>query len=779
MHQNKLWFTGEANIWEEAIPLGNGRLGAMVFGDPNKERIQLNEESMWYGGKVNRNNPKAKENLPHIREMLMRGQIKDAEELMCEALSGVPEGMKPYQTLGDLNFTFFTEGKVDKYERSLDLENAICTIEYQQGGVEYRREIFISKPADCMVIRMSANKPGSIGFRVELIRGESVDGTKTLHKDEIALYGRLGEGGVEYTMNLKASALGGTMSVEDNALMVQEADEVLLLFGADTTYQRFGDTAFGMDESWSVLTIMWEGLEEKFKSCLEQGYATLKEEHVKDYKALYDRLTFTLEGEDRKEVPTDVRIAESGDKEDLGLAKLYFDYGRYLLISCSRKDGLPATLQGLWNKDLTPPWDSKYTININMEMNYWPAEAGNLSECHMPMFHLLEKMVANGRVTARDMYGCRGFVAHHNTDIHGDTAPQDIWVPGTFWVMGAAWMCTHVWSHYQYTKDVKFLAKYYPICCEAALFFLDFLVGYKGYKVTCPSVSPENTFVLPNGQKGANGVGVTMDNQILRDLFTQCLKGYEVLRDCDDWVSRKLMLEALEEAGISDLEIFLRKVKYNLDRLVPTQISERGTILEWMQDYEEWEPGHRHISHLYGLHPSEQITMDGTPELAKAAGETLKARLSCGGGHTGWSRAWILNHYAKLWDGDECYEHLRLLFSQSTYPNMFDKHPPFQIDGNFGATGAMMEMIVQSGEERIVLLPALPSAWKSGSMDGLRVKGNGSLSISWNEGELVECRITADSDMRTKVRYKDSVMELVLNRNESKVITAKDFIIED
>jgi len=396
---------------------------------------------------------------------------------------------------------------------------------------------------------------------------------------------------------------------------------------------------------------------------------------------------------------------------------------------------------------MTPPWDSKYTININTEMNYWPSEICNLSECHEPLFELLKTMLPNGKVTAQKMYQCRGFVAHHNTDIWGDTAVQDCWVPGSYWVMGAAWLCTHLWTHYEYTMDKVFLAEYYPIMREAALFFLDFLIEDNGYLKTCPSVSPENTFILPTGVKGANTSGVTMDNQILRDLFTQCIKADEILNLNDPLSSQ---------------------FKETMERLVPTQIGKHGQIMEWPEDYEELEPGHRHISHLYGLHPSDQITVDGTPELVEAAKITLDRRLSMGGGHTGWSRAWIINHYAKLWDGETAYYHIEQLLGKSTLPNLFDNHPPFQIDGNFGVCSGIAYMLLQSNADRMVLLPALPKAWSTGSVKGLCATHGAEVTMEWKNGKLVYCKIYAKKcRITTDVVYGDTMHSINVEQGES------------
>lgn len=730
---SRLWYRQKANVWEEALPLGNGRLGAMVFGDVHGELIQVNEDSMWYGGKVNRNNPDMLKYLPEIRSLILSGQISKAERLMKFAMSGCPDSMHPYQTLGNIHFTFENIGEITEYERSLDLEAAVHTHIFTADGVHYTREMFISEPAQVMCMKLTADQPGKISFYTLLRREKFFDGVKKVGDNGICLYGNLGKGGFDFAMQLSAYAKGGKVMTIGEHLIVEEADEVCLYFAAGTTYR---------------MENVEETINGQICTAATRGYETLKKEHVADYQSLYQRVHFELgDLEALDAIPTDVRIAKAQEGNvDIGLSKLYFDFGRYLLIAGSREGSLATTLQGLWNKDMLPPWDSKFTININTEMNYWLAENCNLSECHMPLFDLIAKMVDNGRKTAKEMYGCRGFMCHHNTDIWGDTATQDHWIPGSYWVMGAAWMCTHQWTHYQYTKDIEFLKKNYPIMRECALFFLDFLIEDKGYLKTCPSVSPENTFILPSGEMGANTAGVTMDNQILRDLFNQCIESAHILGIEDE------LLEQFASAR---------------DRLVPTQIGPRGNILEWPEDYEEWEPGHRHISHLYGLHPSEQITMDQTPELAKAARVTLERRLANGGGHTGWSRAWIINHYAKLWDGETAYHHFEKLLEKSTLPNLFDNHPPFQIDGNYGATAAIAEMLVQSTLDRVVLLPALPSAWDKGSITGLCVKGGAEIDLAWDEGKLVNCVIRAKQPLKTRVRYGEEIREIDLKPGES------------
>lgn len=730
---SRLWYDKPANSWEEALPIGNGRMGAMIFGKVNTERIQLNEDSVWYGAYVERNNPHALRNLSKIRELILSGQIPEAEELMIYALSGIPQSQRPYQSLGDLTIDFKgMEGDISGYKRSLSLDDAVHSMEAVVGDNPFKRETFLSKADDVMVIRITSGEKQRISFSALLTRERFYDSVTELSEDTIMLRGNLGKGGIDFAMMVKAVVEGGSCEVIGEHLIVKNADAVTLLFTAGTTF-RFED--------------LEKDLRKVLSTASEKSYDQLKQNHIKDYKALYSRVEFNLDGIEKYESLTTAERMKNAEKGqvDKGMAKLYFDYGRYLLIACSREGSLPANLQGIWNKDMTPPWDSKYTININAQMNYWPAEICNLSECHRPLFDFIKRMVPNGQKTAKVMYDCRGFVAHHNTDMWGDTAVQDHWIPSSYWVMGAAWLCTHQWTHYEYTKDLEFLKEAFPIMREAALFFLDFLIDHNGYLVTCPSVSPENTYILPTGVQGAVTFGATMDNQILRDLFTQCLKAAEIL-EVDDELNNE--------------------IKKALDKLIPTRIGKRGGIMEWMEDYDELEPGHRHVSHLYGLHPSSQITMDDTPDLARAARRTLELRLASGGGHTGWSRAWIINLYAKLWDGAEAYKNLELLISKSTLTNMFDNHPPFQIDGNFGGTAAIAKMLVQSSPERIVLLPALPNIWKDGSIKGLCVRGGAELSIKWANCQLTTCIIKAKHRLQTELVYKDKRIKIALEAGE-------------
>lgn len=728
---SKLWYQSPAKDWNEALPLGNGNLGAMVFGKPECEYIQFNEDTVWYGGYVDRNNPDAKRCLPKIRSLLADGKISEAEELMKQALSGVPQSQRHYQPLGEVFLDFKLGSNYSNYKRELNLNTAVFNCEFEEDGVRYEREMFFSNPAKAGIMRFRADQAGKLNLSAILKRDNQYDFVEQVDTRGIMLGGNLGKDGLEFLQMMTVQCFGGTFEIIGEHIIVKDADEIILYYTGGTTFNHSNLK----EELLEVLTV-----------AMEKGYETCKEEHRIDYCNLFQRVELQLGTKEEFEaLPTNERISLS-DEQDAGLYQMYFDFGRYLMISGSRPGSLPLNLQGIWNKDMSPAWGSKYTININTEMNYWPAEVCNLSECHLPLFDLIERMVPNGRVTAQKMYGCRGFVAHHNTDIWGDTAVQDHWIPGSYWVMGAAWLCTHQWMHYEYTLDLEFLKKQFPIMREAALFFKDFLIERNGYLVTCPSVSPENTYILPNGAYGANGFGVTMDNQILRDLFDQCIQAAEIL-------------------GVEDE--LNEEIKQMKERLIPTQIGTHGQIMEWEKDYDEAEPGHRHISHLYGLHPSEQILSDATPELAKAARVTLNRRLAGGGGHTGWSRAWIINHYAKLWDGEEAFDNLHKLLKNSTLPNMFDNHPPFQIDGNFGGCAGIANMLVQSISKRTVLLPALPKVWKTGHVKGLCIKGGASVDLSWEDGKLKEASIHAKCNLKTNIVYKEQCEEISLKSGET------------
>lgn len=761
-----LWYTKPAAEWEEALPLGNGRLGAMIAGNLREERIQVNEETIWYGGWEDRLNPDARENLPKLRELVRQGRISEAEHLIRLAFISGPDGQRGYQTLGDIEMKYLNDPSQEEctaYRRELDLDRAVCRVQYENAKKEaFERTCFISRPADCMVLHLRAPK-GKVSVEVMLNRAKYFDRTGKVNDHTIYLSGNLGKNALEFAMCLSAKATGGRVYTMGHTLVIEEADEAVLYFGADSTFRYAKEEAAAWEPR--VQDVLAEKITEKLERAIAQEYGDLLAEHEKDYRSFYGRVALSLpEKEENAALPTDERLQKMiHGGTDEGLAKLLFDYGRYLLIECSRPGDLPATLQGIWNKDFMAPWDSKYTININTEMNYWPAEVCALPECHTALFDLIERMREHGRSIARRMYGCRGFMAHHNTDIYGDCAPQDNWIPATIWVMGAAWLCTHLWMHYSYTQDLEFLKQAYPVMAEAALFFVDFLEEKDGYLVTNPSLSPENVYILPSGEQGCCCMGATMDMEILRELFTGCKKAAELLGDAVD---------AVEIPDVSDVRELQNEINAALEKLPPIRIDSTGRVMEWMEEYKEAEPGHRHVSQLYGLYPSDQITMDGTPELAAAAAETLRVRLANGGGHTGWSRAWIINFYAKLWDGGKAWENICQMLTKSTYANLFDRHPPFQIDGNFGVTAAIAQMLVQSREHKIILLPALPKAWDHGEANGLRLVGNASIALAWENGKLTRCAVTADQAYEGEVVYGEMRCTVKLKKGETVMLDA-------
>ncbi|WP_166243074.1 glycoside hydrolase family 95 protein [Paenibacillus turpanensis] len=722
--QYKLWYNRPAGEWNEALPIGNGRLGAMIFGGVEKERIQLNEDSVWYGGPRDRNNRDAKPNLPRIRELIFAGRLKEAQELAALALPGLPEKQRHYLPLGDLLLHFSGHDQAaDDYRRELDLDNGVARVTYRLGTVQYKRELFASYPDHTIVIRLSTDQPGSLSLKARFDRNKwrYVERTDKWESDGLVMHGNCGgEGGSRFVAVLKAVVDGGSHYTIGEHLVIEKADSVTLLLSAGTTFRH-------------------EQPEETCKKQLELisqlSYPKLHHRHTADYRELFHRVNLQLsDGSDsHPSRPTDERLKQVQlGADDPGLMALYFQFGRYLLISSSRPGSLPANLQGIWNESFLPPWDSKYTININAQMNYWIAENGNLAECHTPLFELIERMRGPGRHTAEVMYGCRGFTAHHNTDIWADTAPQDTYLPASFWPMGAAWLCLHLWEHYQFGLDETFLRQAYPTLKEAAQFLLDYLLeGPDGALVTCPSVSPENTYILPNGESGVMCAGPSMDFQIIHALFYACIESSRILETDED---------------------FSRELNAVLDRLPKPKIGKYGQIQEWMEDYEEVHPGHRHISHLFGLYPGEQFTVEGTPELAAAARVTLERRLANGGGHTGWSRAWIINFWARLQDADQAYSNVAALLSHSTLPNLFDNHPPFQIDGNFGGAAGIAEMLLQSHAGLLHFLPALPRQWQHGQVCGLRARGGYTVDMKWTEGKIIEARVTASADGLCRIR---------------------------
>lgn len=702
-----LWYKKPAENWDQALPVGNGRIGGMIFGKPTDELIQLNEDSIWSGGFRYRNNSTAYNNLEKIRTAIKEGRTKDAENICCEAFYGTNENQRHYQPMGDLHIWQEGTSEISGYKRQLDLETAVCKTEWTSDGVKYERAVFVSKPDEVMVIVFTASEKGKISF-VSVIDGKDDDYDKNEAYDDKTLLFTMSDG-IPYAAAISCRAEGGECYTDANRIKVENADTAVMTLACQTSY-RTGDyekKALG-----------------QAKTALRKSAEKLLERHISDYKKLYERCVLNLNdnSEGNSELPTDERLnllKEGGN--DNKLAEMYFNFSRYLMIAGSREGTLPLNLQGIWNKDMWPAWGCKFTININTEMNYWGAEIQNLPECHMPLFDHIERMRENGRVTAREMYHCGGAVCHHNTDIWGDTAPQDKWLPGTLWPMGLAWLCTHIYEHYLFTGDKEFLEEKYDTMKEAAEFFVDYLIeDEKGRLITSPSVSPENTYITKDGAYGTICQGPSMDSQILNCLF-------------------KAVYESADILGI-DKE-FADKMREMRSRLPEPEIGQYGQIMEWAEDYAEAEPGHRHISQLYALYPADIISKNGTPKLADAAAATLNRRLSHGGGHTGWSRAWIINMWARLYNGEKVGENVRALLSNSTNPNMFDMHPPFQIDGNFGGGAGIAEAILQSHSGEISLLPALPPEWSEGGVKGIIARGGFELSFKWADGKITECEI--------------------------------------
>jgi alpha-L-fucosidase 2 len=748
-----LWYTQPAQEWVEALPVGNGRIGAMIFGGVGNERLQLNEDTLWGGGPYDPVNPEARGALPEVRRLVFNGEYEKASALVTAKVMAQPLRQMSYQTVGDLKLAFPGLGDAGEYRRALDLDGALATTEFKSDGVTYTREVFATAPDNVLVVRLRASERRRVSLDVNFhwpVPSRPATAMLVLPDGDLIMQGRnSGQNGVDGALKYEARARflidGGSRNVNESTVSIRDANSVTILIAMATSYQNYervnGDP--------SALN------EQTLNRATRHSFEQLLRRHQTDHQRLFRRVSIDLGRTPASDRPTDERVRSSPTSDDPALAALYYQYGRYLLIASSRPGSQPANLQGLWNESLNPPWGSKYTININTEMNYWPAEPTDLGECVEPLVAMVKDLSITGARTAKTMYGARGWVVHHNTDLWRATAPIDGAKYG-MWPTGGAWLCLHLWDRYDYNRDVRYLESVYPLLKSCAEFFIDTLVPHPNgkWRVTNPSMSPEND----HRSDVSIAAGPAMDNQILRDLFANTANAARILnRDPE-------LVRLLEEARRA---------------LPPDQIGAQGQLQEWLEDWDAKVPDihHRHVSHLYGVFPSGQISVDYTPELAQAARRTLDIR---GDEATGWGIGWRLNLWARLRDGERAHRILKLLLGpERTYPNLFDAHPPFQIDGNFGGTSGVTEMLLQSlksprGDDEIWLLPALPSAWPQGHITGLRARGGLKVDLSWKKGSLAECRLAADREGKWNVRVGASSLPVEIKAGRSKTVRLRD-----
>lgn len=752
IHKDTLWYAQPASNWMEALPVGNGRLGAMVFGNPLHERIQLNEDSMWPGGPDFGDSKGSAEDLDYIRDLILKGKIHEADQQIVERFS-YKWIKRSHQTLGDLYLEFERDSsRIENYRRSLSLDKATTSVNYQMDGYNFSHEVFSSVPDDVLIIHLQTNHPQGMNMVVTMDRPDD-QGNPTVKisnpsDHEIEMSGTVTQNGgfkfsepfpidygVKFQARLKIRSHEGIITAQNGSLRLENVKDATIFLVANTSF--YHEDFIRTNE----LTL---------KALDDKSMGDIRETHISDFQNLYNRLHFDLDGAEIDSLPTDVRLnlVKEGNK-DLDLQALLYQYGRYLLISSSRPGTNPANLQGIWNEHIEAPWNADYHVNINIQMNYWPSEVTNLSECHLPLFDFIDKVIERGRRTASEQYGInRGAVIHHTTDLWAPAymrAAQPYW--GS-WIHGGGWIVQHYWEHYRFTEDLAFLEKRaYPAMKAIAEFYLDWLVKdvNTGQWISFPETSPENSYLDEDGQPAAVAYGAAMGHQIIGEVFDNVIDAAAILKIEDSFVD---------------------EVKGKRKNLTPGVIvGEDGRILEWTKPFEEPEKGHRHMSHLYALHPGDDITPENA-EAFEAAKKTIAYRLQHGGAKTGWSRAWMINFNARLLDGIEAEENINKFLELSTASNLFDMHPPFQIDGNFGYTAGLTELLLQSHQGFLRLLPALPPSWKNGKITGLKARGNIQVAIEWKESVLTKVTLNSPVEKTIKIVYNNQEKEVLLKRNK-------------